>query len=109
MGSNWIEVGSQLARAGTETKRRQAGGLRTTRYTYVRDLAGPWLLFDNETDPYQQTNLVGQPAHAALQADLDAWLQRKLRANGDAFRRGPEYIAQWGYTVDANGTVKYAP
>src|SRR5690606_16143138 len=29
-------------------------GLRSKRYTYVRDLNGPWLFFDNERDPYQE-------------------------------------------------------
>ena len=27
-------------------------------YTYVRDLSGPWLLYDDEKDPYQINNLV---------------------------------------------------
>ena len=94
-----------------EFERRIGGkeyrGLRTTRYTYVRDLAGPWLLFDNETDPYQQSNLINQPAHAALQADLDAQLTRKLKANNDAFLPGPEYIEQHNYKVNAGGTVPY--
>lgn len=93
---------------------RQAGGreyrgLRTNRYTYVRDLRGPWLLFDNQTDPYQTNNLVRQPVHAALQAELDAELSRKLRVRGDEFRPGSDYIARWGYTVNAGGTVPYAP
>ena len=34
-------------------------GIRTLRYTYAKDLEGPWLLFDNEVDPYQLNNLVG--------------------------------------------------
>ncbi len=80
-------------------------GLRTTRYTYVRDLAGPWLLFDDETDPYQQHNLIGDPAHASLQARLDEQLQRKLKANGDAFLPGDDYIKQHGYKVNAHGTM----
>lgn len=96
-----------------EFERRVGGkeyrGIRTTRYTFVRDLNGPWLLFDNETDPYQMKNLVGVAEHAKLQADLDAWLNRKLKANGDAFLRGPEYVAKWGYKTDPNGTVKYTP
>lgn len=96
-----------------EFDRRAGGkeyrGLRTTRYTYVRDLAGPWLLFDNEIDPYQQNNLIGKPEYGALQAELDAWLEKKLKAQGDAFLRGPEYIAKWGYKVDTNGTVRYMP
>lgn len=94
-----------------EFERRIGGkeyrGLRTTRYTYVRDLSGPWLLFDNETDPYQQSNLINQPAHAALQTDLDAQLSRKLKANNDAFLPGPEYIEQHNYKVNAGGTVPY--
>ena len=59
-----------------EWVRRNGGkeyrGVRTTRYTYVRDLNGPWLLYDNQTDPYQTNNLANQPKHARLQARLDA-------------------------------------
>ena len=86
---------------------REYRGLRTRRYTYVRDLNGPWLLFDNETDPYQQTNLIGQAQHADLQAQLDTMLAEKLRHRQDDFRPGPEYIRRWGWTVDENGTVPY--
>ena len=94
-----------------EFERRNGGreyrALRTTRYTYVRDLNGPWLLFDSDADPYQQNNLIGQPASAARQAELDAQLARKLKASGDAFRPGAEYIQKRGYFVDANGTAPY--
>ncbi len=94
-----------------EFERRNGGreyrGLRTTRYTYVRDLTGPWLLFDNENDPHQQNNLVNTADHATLQNDLDAQLQHKLQANGDAFLPGADYIRQRGYKVDANGTAPY--
>ncbi len=92
-----------------EWDRRKGGreyrAVRTARYTYVRDLDGPWLLFDNETDPYQMHNLVDQPGHAALQAELDALLERKLRERSDAFRPAADYIAKWGWQVDASGTV----
>ena len=96
-----------------EWERRKGGkeyrGVRTTRYTYVRDLEGPWLLFDNDSDPYQTNNMVNQPIHAELQQDLDATLNRKLKERNDAFRPAGEYIAQWGYKVDANGTVPIKP
>ncbi len=82
-------------------------GVRTKRHTYVRDLNGPWLLFDNEADPYQQNNLANQPEHAALQAELHALLEKKLKANGDAFLPGADYIKQRGYPVDAKGTMPY--
>jgi arylsulfatase A-like enzyme len=93
---------------------RDAGGkeyrqVRTARYSYVRDLAGPWLLFDHETDPHELNNLVGQPEHAKLQAELEALLKKKLAEQKDEFLPGPDYIAKWGYKVDARGTVPYTP
>ena len=36
--------------------------IRTARYTYARSLQGPWLLYDDQADPYQMTNLVGKAA-----------------------------------------------
>ena len=63
-------------------------GVRTTRYTYVRDLNGPWLLYDNQTDPYQTNNLANLPKHAKLQARLDALLTRKLKERHDEFLPG---------------------
>jgi arylsulfatase A-like enzyme len=88
---------------------REYRALRTAKHTYVRDLRGPWLLYDNEADPYQLNNLIGQPQHAKLQGDLDARLKTKLAAQRDEFRPGPEYVAKWGYKVDTNETVRYAP
>lgn len=84
---------------------REYRGVRTCRHTYVRDLNGPWMLFDNEADPYQLDNLVNTPANAALQARLERELQRLLAQTRDDFLPGPDYIARWGYTVDATGTV----
>lgn len=93
---------------------RRAGGkeyraVRTTRHTYVRDLSGPWLLFDNQADPHQTNNLVGSAEHAELQSRLDAMLQRKLREQNDEFLTARDYIAKWRYSVNTNGTVVYTP
>jgi arylsulfatase A-like enzyme len=87
---------------------REWRGVRTERYTYVRDLNGPWLLFDNQADPYQMNNLVNRPEQAGVQAELDAALQERLKETGDDFGPGMEYIRKWGYEVDADGTVPYA-
>jgi arylsulfatase A-like enzyme len=84
-------------------------GVRTTRYTYVRDLSGPWLLYDDKADPYQTNNLANLPKHAKLQGKLDALLARKLKERHDEFLPGEAYIKRWGYTVDRNGTVPYTP
>lgn len=86
---------------------REYRGLRTARHTYVRDLNGPWLLFDNLKDPYQTTNLVGVRSAAELQERLEALLNRKLKERRDEFLSGQEYIAKWGYKVNASGTMPY--
>jgi arylsulfatase A-like enzyme len=86
---------------------REYRGLRTRRYTYAEDRSGPWLLFDNEADPFQLENLVGEPAHAALRDDLAARLHKRLDALGDAFEPGEAYLERWGYEVDEFGTVPY--
>ncbi len=86
---------------------REYRGVRTRHHTYVRDLEGPWLLYDNQADPYQQKNLVGDPEFRQLQRQLDDRLQKLLRQTGDSFRSGPDLIQHCGYDVDQNGTVGY--
>ncbi len=86
---------------------REYRGLRTERYTYVCDRQGPWLMYDNESDPYQLKNLISNPEHAELQKRLDQRLQGMLRTRADTFEPGESYIAQRGYQVDASGTVRY--
>lgn len=88
---------------------REYRGIRTERYTYVRDLSGPWLLFDNQTDPYQLENLCNKDSSPKLQSALDRELARKLKQLGDEFLPGEAYIRKWGYTVDATGTVPFTP
>lgn len=86
---------------------REYRGVRTRRHTYVRDLSGPWLLYDNQNDPYQLDNLCNKPEHAALQSQMDALLSERLRQTNDKFLPGRDYIAKWGYEVDDSGTVRY--
>ena len=86
---------------------REYRSVRTRRHTYVRDLKGPWLLYDNERDLYQLDNLCNRPEHAALQASLDAVLSKKLKDTNDEFLPGQDYIKKWGYEVDESGTVCY--
>jgi arylsulfatase A-like enzyme len=88
---------------------REYRAIRTAKYTYARALSGPWLLYDNETDPYQLDNWIGKPEHAKLQMELEALLTQKLKDERDDFLPGSEYIAKWGYHVDAEGTALYKP
>lgn len=84
---------------------REYRGVRTTRYTYCRTLDAPWLLYDNQADPYQLTNLLGQPQMAAIQAELDALLDRKLARVGDEFLPGLEYVRRRGVKLNERGDV----
>lgn len=86
---------------------REYRGLRTERFTYVRDLQGPWLLYDNENDPFQMQNRIDDPAYRAERKRLEEQLHAKLRRQEDAFLPGMEYVRKWGYRVDATGTVPY--
>jgi len=93
--SNWI----------SDPLGREYRGIKTDRYTYVRDLKGPWLFFDNLTDPYQQKNLVGNPEYAPQQTKLDAQLSQLLVKHNDKFLPAADYCKQWGY--DAPDKAKY--
>jgi len=86
---------------------REYRGLRTERYTYVRSLAGPWMLYDNQSDPYQQNNLIDHPQYADLQRSLDERLSAALKERNDTFERGEVYIKERGYKVTTRGTVDY--
>jgi arylsulfatase A-like enzyme len=89
-------------------KGREYRGVYTRRYTYVRDLNGPWLLYDNVEDPYQLDNLVGNEKYSDIQRVLDATLEQQLARTRDEFFPGTTYIAKWGYKVDEEtGTVPY--
>jgi arylsulfatase A-like enzyme len=73
-------------------------GLRNRQYTYVRNLEGPWLLYDNQADPYQKQNLIANPEHAAIRKRLDAKLQARLDDMGDAFEDGLTLCERAGYS-----------
>ena len=67
-------------------------GVRTPRYTYVRSIHGPWLLYDNLKDPYQQHNLCGRPGASEVQAGLEGELRAWLEALDDRFLPARQYL-----------------
>ena len=71
-------------------------GLYTGRYTYVRNTDGPWLLYDNKTDPCQLNNLIDRAAASGLQAQLEARLQERLAERNDEFLEGRAYLERDG-------------
>ena len=71
-------------------------GLRTARYTYARSIHGPWLLYDNERDPYQKQNLCGKNEAKQIQSRLDRELTARLRELKDDFLPAAEYVRRAG-------------
>jgi arylsulfatase A-like enzyme len=85
---------------------REYRGIRTERYTYSRDLNAPWVLYDNQADPYQQNNLVGNPEYASVQAELEKQLKEILINRGDEFKEGRYYMDKWNYSWDGKDEIK---
>jgi arylsulfatase A-like enzyme len=85
---------------------REFRGVRTDRFTYVRDLNGPWLLYDNVLDPYQMNNLLGLDEYKFIESDLEEQLQAWLKKTNDRFLPGNEYMKMWNYSWDGNDSTR---
>jgi arylsulfatase A-like enzyme len=86
-GEDEGEEGTGGGRAGNRAGRKGKGGagggwqgVRTARYTYAKEHDGagwsPWLLFDNEKDPFQQHNRVKDPELEGTRQELEAMLEQ---------------------------------
>jgi arylsulfatase A-like enzyme len=80
-------------------------GVVTDRYTYVRTIDRPWLLYDNRDDPYQLTNLIDDPKHATTRDRLDGLMRAHMRHIGDGFHPRQDYYKRFGITLDHRGKV----
>ena len=88
-------------------KGKEYRGIYTDRYTYVKSLEGPWLLYDHQNDPLEMNNLAGKPGFEALQEELESMLQRELKKVEDPFRPRQYYIDKWGYRLGEGGHIPY--
>jgi arylsulfatase A-like enzyme len=63
-------------------------GVRTGRFTYAkretRRALDPWLLYDNQKDPYQMRNVIEEPAYRQRREELEAMLVQWLNRVGEA-------------------------
>jgi arylsulfatase A-like enzyme len=60
-------------------------GVRTARYTYARHENRPWLLYDNESDPFQVQNLIGRAEHRDREVELDRLTMSWFEETQDAW------------------------
>jgi len=83
-------------------------GIYTDRYAYVKNLDGPWFLFDHENDSLQMNNLLNKPGYEDLQQQMEARLQQELAKIGGEFRPREYYIEKWGYELTQGGYIDYS-
>jgi arylsulfatase A-like enzyme len=82
-------------------------GVRTARYTYACHADGsPWLLFDNETDPFQQNNLIGKPGFEALRRQLHGQTEQYAKQH-DALRPWPDLLKRAGLVEEWNRSQRH--
>ncbi|WP_375586102.1 sulfatase [Cyclobacterium xiamenense] len=86
---------------------REYRAVKTAQYTYVRSLDGPWLLFNDQKDPLQLTNLIEEPAYEAIVSQLDEKLEALLGKRGDAFHPAQWYLDRWQLKPGAHGSIPY--
>ena len=82
--------------------------IKTSQYTYVRSIHGPWFLFDDNKDPWQMNNLLANQSYNNLIKKLDTRLYKLLKKNGDEFQTGSFYLKEWGFQTDAVGSIPYS-
>ena len=70
--SVFLQIFGPFQGDGTEDAWR---GIRTQRYTYARMEKRPWVLYDNQADPYQQKNLIDDRSSKPLVQELEKTLQ----------------------------------
>ncbi|MDR3639620.1 MAG: sulfatase [Isosphaeraceae bacterium] len=84
-------------------------GIRTPSAVYARTRSGPWVLYDLDKDPFEQTNLAADPAHAALREQLERQLAGWMTRTGDSWDlnslepvedKGRLYRFETFYTID---------
>lgn len=86
--------------------RMEYRGVRTSRYTYIRTIDKPWLLYDNRDDPYQLRNLTGDGGYRKLAGELEEQMQAQMRHIGDRFLPKEKYYSLFNLDIDHRGKVK---
>jgi len=86
-------------------KRLEYRGVITDRYTYVRTIDEPWLLYDNDEDPYQLKNLIHDEAHNTIRKHLEALMQGHMQLIGDEMMPREYYYERFNVKFDHRGKV----
>ena len=89
-------------------KDKEYRAIRTAKYTYAKSPEGPFMLFDDNNDPYQLNNLVNNPEYAEIQSELDDQLLAELERIGDKdFKPRDYYLNKFGLVLNAKDNIRY--
>jgi arylsulfatase A-like enzyme len=109
-GKKWTDVDVYRGLGAPKGFVRPYRGIRTQTHTYVEDRAGPWLLYDNEHDPWQLNNLVETGGPGAVPPSLQRELQDWLERTGDRFEDTEYYKnlidLETGLCTDPDGLTR---
>ena len=82
--------------------------IRTARYTYARSPEGPYMLFDDQQDPWQMKNLADKPEVSEIQQELDNQLNRELlRIHDENFKTRDFYLKKWGLELNKDHIIEF--
>jgi arylsulfatase A-like enzyme len=81
--------------------------IRTSSHTFIRNLDGSLLLFNDRKDPFQLVNLAGNPESAPLLLELSGRLDEMLKRTGDGFLPPETILQQWGLDINPNQSAGY--
>jgi arylsulfatase A-like enzyme len=93
--------------SGVEHYGKEYRAIKTSRYSYVKSLSGPWMLFDDQADPLQLNNLVDNPNYADLLSKMDRKLGELLQKTGDDFKPAQWYLDHWNLVPASHGSIPY--
>lgn len=86
-------------------KRLEYRGVVTARHTYVRTIDEPWLLYDNQEDPYQLHNLINDPDHVETRERLETLTREHMAHIGDEMMPREYYYERLNVVFDRRGKV----
>ena len=86
-------------------ERLEYRGVITERYTYVRTIDRPWLLYDNLQDPYQLENLIDNPDCKDIQIHLETAMLGHMAAISDKLMPREYYYDRFNIVFDHRGKV----
>ncbi len=81
-------------------------GVVTKQYTYARFKDKRWVLYNDESDPYQLHNLVDNPDYKNLAEELEETLNQWLEKLDDPFETSSEVAAKY-YKGSIDGTIPF--